>query len=85
MESTAVFEVELSVTFIRCRPDSIHMLSVQFAGKKLSIYYLHCCPENKMFLMPNGEQDLVIMPLFFHYLLTPRLPMPLTSICEQDS
>lgn len=85
MESTAIFEVELSVTFIRCRPDSIHMLSVQFAGKKLSIYYLHCCPENKMFLKPSGEPALVIMSLFFHYLLTPQLLMPLTNVCEQDS
>lgn len=28
MKSTAIFEVESSVTFIRCRPDSIHMFSV---------------------------------------------------------
>lgn len=35
MESTAIFEVELSVTFIRCPPDSIHMFSVSIRRQEI--------------------------------------------------
>lgn len=39
--------------------------------------------RNKRFQKPRRGPDLVIMPLFFHHLLTPRSLMPLSSVCEQ--
>lgn len=51
MESTEIFQLELSLTFIRCPPDSIHMCSVPVLRQGIVHLSLllagHESPENQ--------------------------------------
>lgn len=78
MESTAVFEVELSVTFIRCRPDAIHLCSAPVHRQEVVRLLPPLSARGTKGPESPVEPDLVIVPLPLPP--DPGLPVPLAGV-----
>lgn len=72
MESTVVFEVELSVTFIRCPSDFIHMFHVLVCRQDIAPLP-PLLARGKNGPSSQMESQLVELGLYFQYLLTPEI------------
>lgn len=84
MGSTAIFEVEWSVTSIRCPPDSIHVFSVPIRRQEIVRLPLLLARGTKG-SERQVEGHIFGLRLFLHDLLTPSFLTPPSIVREQGS